>query len=89
MVSLLLFIIWFVVATAPTQPTQGASRDFYHAIEEHIQATRAESGPGALNLSSVQMPHAPTPLPSPDEGSSLKLVAIGRGVQVVARKPTL
>ncbi|RMZ81814.1 hypothetical protein DV738_g1929, partial [Chaetothyriales sp. CBS 135597] len=47
----------------------------------HIQDARASNaGTPSCDLSSVTLPLAPTPLPSPD-GLSLSLVAVGHGIQ--------
>ena len=58
---------------------------FYSTVGKHVQEVRSTQGYGSsptCDLSTAQMPLAPTPLPLPDAGLSLKHVAIGRGVQV-------
>lgn len=58
---------------------------FYQEVDKNIQAARRAPNypnPPACDMSKASMPIAPTPLPSPDAGTFLSHVAIGRGIQV-------
>ena len=78
-----------ICSAAPTPTTQDTwspeLADFYSAVDRHIQLARDTPGypnsPPSCNLQNAVMAVGPTPLPSPQAGSVLLEVAIGRGVQ--------
>lgn len=88
------FFISLLASLALAAPTSHEDRDvldwsptlaeFYSRVESHIHAVKRTSTFSNLvcDLSDAQMPAAPTPLPAPLQGLTVKHVAIGRGVQV-------
>jgi len=95
MYSILALVAFFATTalSAPT-PTAAASEpygytpnlaEYYSLVDRHIaEARRQEGFPNApvCNLAQASLPTAPTPLPSPDVGTSLLHVGLGFGTQV-------
>ena len=87
-------LIAFLASLALAAPTSQEARDvldwsptlaeFYSRVERHIHAVkRTSTFPSQVcDLANAHMAVAPTPLPAPIQGYTLKHVAIGRGVQV-------
>jgi len=93
--TLLLVSIASLALSAPTKSLLGEVSEwspelaaFYSTVDKHVQEVRSTANYGSsptCDLSAAQMPQAPTPLPLPDPGLSLRHVAIGRGIQVGGR----
>ncbi|KAK2612899.1 hypothetical protein QQS21_001010 [Conoideocrella luteorostrata] len=80
-----------VVSTAPTWPSLelGVNRlsaldnlsGYFNLIAAKVQAAKALSSAPVCDLSKAHMPVGVDGLPSPDEGTTVRHVAVGRGTQ--------
>jgi len=80
-------LVALVSAAPPYNPGAASSSemkvisDYFQVIGSKVLAGKSMSQEPVCDLSVAEMPVAPTPLPSPSTGLSLKHVAIGRGTQ--------
>ncbi|ETS80524.1 hypothetical protein PFICI_08053 [Pestalotiopsis fici W106-1] len=79
------------VIAAPTYPSLNTHAaepgaldtvsEYFNMLATKVQESRQMAVAPVCDLSTVQMPEAPTPLPAVSEGLTLKHVAVGRGTQ--------
>ncbi|KAH8652500.1 hypothetical protein BX600DRAFT_553870 [Xylariales sp. PMI_506] len=79
------------VMAAPTWPSLNLNAvqpgsletvsDYFNMLAQKVQQSRTMSTAPVCDLSKAVMAQAPTPLPSPSAGLTLKHVAVGRGTQ--------